>query len=60
MLAYVFSAPLLIVYAMAYAYEYVFSFIRTRLEAVIFCSPACVACCAQPSEAEDPLTWFAL
>lgn len=57
-LAYAFSIPLLILYTVAYGYEYLFNCLRTGLEAAIFGDS--LACGALRVETEDPLTWFAL
>ena len=43
-LAYAFSVPLLIVYGVAYGYEFMFNRLRTGLEAAIFDSSASMAC----------------
>lgn len=58
--AYVFSAPFVLLYCLAYAYESIFSFLRLGLEVAIFDNPVSMACKARPVETEDPLTWFAL
>jgi hypothetical protein len=58
--AYAYSLPLLLAYAMAYGHELAFRYLRVGFETILFGHPALAECGVRRVEAEDPLTWFAL